>query len=105
MKLHCIFDKLPEHDRAVTGDWHYLNLPSGHVIFVCHPRHYDEAEKHLRDLGGKVFPEAESHEKLPGEIHKHAALEGSGVTEQHTSYQALKMLAKHFGWAALDPRR
>lgn len=104
MRLHAIFDAMPEHDRSITGPFHYLNLPSGHVLFVSEPPHYARAEKHIERLGGTLFPETEAHETIPAEIHEHDAFADAGLLPTHTSYQALKKLAAHFGWPAIDPR-
>ncbi|MGC2234238.1 MAG: hypothetical protein WBA09_22245 [Candidatus Acidiferrum sp.] len=96
---------MPAHDRMLTGQYHYLNLPSGHVLFVCEPRSYVGAEKHLQELGGFTFPEIEAHEQIPKEIAEHAAFKDAGLNANDTSYQALKKLAAKFGWPAIDPRR
>jgi len=105
MRLHAIFDKMPASDRKLTGEYHYLVLSTGHVLFVCEPLHYLGAEKHLQELGGFTFPETEAHEQIPKEIAEHAAFKGAGLNANDTSYQALKKLSAHFGWTLCDPRR
>lgn len=104
MKLVAIFGALPEHDRELTGEFHYLNTEDGHVLFVCEPHNYGVAEKHLQDLGGKVFPDLLGRETLPAEVHGHAAAKAARLGPSDTTYSALKKLMKHHGWPALDPR-
>jgi hypothetical protein len=104
MKLFAVFDKLPDHDRVLTGLWHYLNLPSGHVLFVCAPKNYGKGEKHLQDLKGIVFPDLIGRENVPEEIHAHAAFKDVGLLETDTTYSAAKKLAEKFGWVIADPR-
>ena len=104
MKLYCIFDAVPEHDRSLTGNWHYLNLESGHVLFVCEPINYANAEKHLRDLGATVFPDLLGREPLPAEVHSHPAMTGASLWPTDTTYSAAKKLAAIYGWPTLDPR-
>lgn len=102
MKLCAIFDALPSHDPVMTGAWHYWNMPSGHVMFLCEPRRFGRAEDHLAELGGLVFPFA--HETIRREHVEHPALKGCGLAAGDTSYQAMRKMHKAFDWPALDPR-
>jgi hypothetical protein len=98
VKLFAIFDSMPKHDAAITGEWHYLALAGGAILFVSSPRNYAMAEKHLADLGGHVFPDMLSSETIPD----HKTLPALGLTPQHTTYRAARVLGK--GWPIADPR-
>ena len=104
MKLYCIFDKLPEHDRLLSGLFHWWRTPSGHILFVCEPKQYGKAEKHLQELGGTVFPDLVGGEQIGDALSGHPALAGAGLQAEHTTHKDMRTLAEHFGWRYLDPR-
>ena len=106
MKIYALFASQPNHDSRITGVWHYMTVPGG-GIFVSEPRTpelYDQAVQHLTSLGGAVFPEIESGDTLTEAHINHPAVKGAGLTTQHNTYKAAKLMAAHFGWNQLDPR-